>query len=140
MTDPITDIPVNPELAETAAEDLKAQKAAERAAKKAEKDALKAQEKAAREAAKIEQNGVTKPKEGSITRSVWDKADELSVNGPASAKDVREALEGIVNKATIATQYARWRKFWGLTRARADAAPATETETAPVEAETLPAE
>jgi len=66
---------------------------------------------------KIEQNGVTRPKAGTKTARVWEITDTLSAQGgaPAARKDVLEAAgkEGI-NQATAATQYGRWRKFFGL--------------------------
>ena len=74
-------------------------------------------EAAVEKAPKIEQNGVSRPKAGTKTARVWEITDALSAQGgaPAARKDVLEAAgkEGI-NQATAATQYGRWRKFFGL--------------------------
>ncbi len=72
-------------------------------------------------------NGVTRPKDGTKTGRVWAIADDLSTKaGPASRKDVLQAGEAErLNPATIATQYGRWRKFYGLGKA-VKAAAATE--------------
>lgn len=83
------------------------------------------------------QNGVTRPKDGTATGRVWQIADELSANKgePAARSDVMAAgkAEGL-NEATIATQYGRWRKFFGLGRSTPVAKPADEPE-APAEVE-----
>lgn len=88
---------------------------------------------------KIEQNGVTRPKAGTKTARVWEITDTLSAQGgaPAARKDVLEAAgkEGI-NQATAATQYGRWRKFFGLgkevvAKPEAEAAEAEAAEAAP---------
>jgi len=77
----------------------------------------KAEEKARREAAKIQQNGVTRPKDGTQTGRVWAISDEESraAGRAATRKEViaKGTAEGL-NEATIATQYGRWRKFHGL--------------------------
>lgn len=69
--------------------------------------------------AQPQQNGVTRPKDGTKTGRVWEIADELSAQqgSPAPRGDVMKAgeAEGL-NPATIATQYGRWRKFHGLGR------------------------
>ena len=92
-----------------AADAKKAQEAEEKAKKKAEQEAAKA-------AAKLpEQNGVTRPKPGTITGSVWDAADAISKNkgSPAAVSEVAAALPKVAD-ATVKTQYARWRKFLGV--------------------------
>lgn len=64
-----------------------------------------------------QRNGITRPADpGSLTGQVWSKADELSrmLKAPVPRADVMKALDGIVNPATIATQYGRWREFNGL--------------------------
>lgn len=63
------------------------------------------------------QNGVTEPRPGSATRRIWDIATAISdENGvPATAGEVKEVAVGEgLNEATIATQYNRWRKFYGI--------------------------
>lgn len=100
--------------------------------------------------AKIAQNGVTRPKDGTTTGRVWAIADEISKknSAPADRKTVIEQVvaEGI-NASTGATQYGKWRKFHGLVGesapgraakpAAAEAAPAADTPpaapSAPVE-------
>lgn len=68
-------------------------------------------------APKDTKNGVTRPKAGTKTGRVWEIADAQSENkgAPALRKDVLEECvsEGI-NQATAATQYGRWRKYYGL--------------------------
>ena len=66
---------------------------------------------------KVQQNGVTRPKDGTTTGRVWAIADEISSKKgePADRKTVIEQVvaEGI-NASTGATQYGKWRKFHGL--------------------------
>lgn len=67
--------------------------------------------------AQPEQNGVTRPKDGTKTGRVWEIADKLSEKAgePAQRKDViNKCLEEDINASTAATQYGRWRKFHGL--------------------------
>lgn len=74
-----------------------------------------------------ERNGVRKPRAvngaGNVpaTRRVWDIADALAQqNGePPTVAQVREQglAEGL-NNATISTQFARWRKYWGVESTR----------------------
>lgn len=81
------------------------------------------------------QNGVTRPKPGTMTGRVWEIADTLSEAGgePCKRSDVMKTgeAEGL-NSSTIATQFGRWRKFHGLgkyNKAEAegsDDAPTTE--------------
>lgn len=69
-------------------------------------------------AVKVQQNGITRPKDGSTTGRVWAIADEISSKAqrPATRKEVIDQVhaEGI-NTSTGATQYGKWRKFHGLT-------------------------
>lgn len=67
--------------------------------------------------AKLEQNGVTRPTANSVTGSVWSIADSLSAAKKAAAErsEVMEAAKKAgINDATAATQYGRWRKFFGI--------------------------
>ena len=71
----------------------------------------------AEKAPKIEKNGVTRPKAGTSTATVWDIADAKSreTGKPASRKDVLDAATAAgLNVATAATQYGRWCKFHGV--------------------------
>lgn len=81
-------------------------------------------------------NGITRPKSGTATGRVWEIADKLSADKgePAARGDVMAAAkaEGL-NEATIATQYGRWRKFFGLGRAKPVAAAAVAEDAPEVE-------
>ncbi len=123
-----------------AAASAKAAKDAEKAAAKAAKEAEAAAAKAAKEKAKAdaeaakaankppEQNGVTRPKPETLCGKAWATFDAISTkNGaPASIAEAKEhpSLAGMA-EATIRTQYARWRKFYGVT-GRVDAPKAPE--------------
>lgn len=104
-------------------------KAAAKAAKAAAKVEAKAAAKAAKESAKMpKQNDVRRPKAGTTTGKVWGIFDELSAKSgaPAAIGDALKAATGIP-EATVRTQYARWRKFHGITgRAVAAAEPAAQ--------------
>lgn len=81
---------------------------------------------------KIQQNGVTRPKTGTATATVWEIAEKLSNEAGAVAKraDVMKACEAAgINSSTTATQYGKWRKFHGIV-----AEPKAAAEAAPVEA------
>jgi membrane protein involved in colicin uptake len=100
--------------------EAKAKKDQERADKKAAKDKEKADKKAAKEAEKAaakqpEQNGIRRPKADTITGKVWAVFDELSqkAGAPATIGDSLKAAAGTA-EATVRTQYARWRKFHGI--------------------------
>ena len=79
--------------------------------------------------AKVEQNGVARPKAGTKTGRVWEIADGISATNeaPAKRKEVVEAAvkEGI-NSSTAATQYGRWRKFNGLGKEVKEEPPAAD--------------
>jgi multidrug efflux pump subunit AcrA (membrane-fusion protein) len=120
-----------------------AARTAEKAAKKAEREATKAAKKesenAVKEAAKTakaaakaakdaekassvvpampSQNGVTRPKTGTLCAKVWDICDTTSneLRQPAPVENVMaRALAAGLQPATIRTQYAHWKKFNGL--------------------------
>lgn len=66
---------------------------------------------------RVNQNGVTRPAAGTKTGTVWDIADKLSAKAgePAvRASVIEEAAKSNIPKATVSTQYQRWRKFHGL--------------------------
>lgn len=105
--------------------DKKAAKDAEKAAAKTAKDAAKVQAKAdkvaAKEAAKSAakqpaQNGVTRPKDATVCGKAWSIFDKLSeqTGKPALIGDAIKAGADIA-EATVRTQYARWRKYHGIT-------------------------
>lgn len=99
----------------------KAEKAAAakaRADKKEADKAAKAKAKAdAKAAAKLPSaNGVTRPKADTITGKAWTVFDALSAETgkPAVIADALKRASDIAD-ATVRTQYARWRKFHGIT-------------------------
>lgn len=88
------------------------------------------------------QNGVARPKEGTSTGRVWAIADELSkASGqPAPRKAVMDkaTAEGI-NAATVATQYGRWCRFFGIKMCEVKAAAkAAEAPKSDVKVEAAP--
>jgi len=96
--------------------------------------------------AKVKQpqaNGVTRPAPGTATGRVWEIFDSLGAakGGTPARKDVMEAgkAEGL-NEATIATQYGRACKFYGVNRAALQAANAQQTATDAPAVEGAPAE
>ncbi len=68
-------------------------------------------------AEKIQQNGVTRPGEGTLCGKIWAAADELSKQSQGvatiAALKLHADVQG-VNDHTIKTQYARWRSFNGI--------------------------
>lgn len=111
--------------AEKAKEEAKAAKEAEKAAKKAAKEAEKAAAKAAKEA--LRKNGELPPREGSKCAEIWDTATAMS-DELGQAVDGASLLEALPhqNVHTVKTQYARWRKYHGITGRIT--APKTEEE------------
>lgn len=103
----------------------KAQKQAEKEAKaaaaaevKAAKEQAKADAKAAREANRQpEQNGIRRPGPEGMCGQVWGLADSLSQQ-LGQAVPIANLLEAGVaaglNPSNIRTEYARWKKFHGL--------------------------
>ena len=92
-------------------------------------------------------NDVSRPAPGGLTAKVWETADHLSQHHsrPATRAEVGAALPDM-SPGTISTQYARWRKFYGIpavgraTNAEAKAAKAAEREAAKAEREKAKAE
>lgn len=83
---------------------------------------------------KIQQNGITRPKAGTVVGGIWDFCDAKSaeLGRPVKRGEAMEPLakDGL-NEATIATQYGRWRKFHGLQRTEeVKAAESAEREAA----------
>jgi hypothetical protein len=108
--------------------DAAAKKAEKAAAKKAEKEAAAKAKADAKEAQKQpEQNDVRRPKPDTLCGKAWAAYDAISAkNGaPATIKEAIAALKGTVDaEATVRTQYARWRKFHGISGRVAAPAPA----------------
>ena len=102
-----------------AAEQKKAEREAEKKKKAEEKAAAKAAKEAEKEANKMpEQNGVRRPKPETLCGKVWAEADRLS-NALGQATPVRNLIDSMVpqgmNEGNIKAEYARWRKFNGIT-------------------------
>lgn len=107
------------EAKKAAAEAEKEAKKAEREAAKAAKEQAKAEAKAAREANRQpEQNGIRRPGPDGLCGKVWALADQLS-HQLGQAVPIANLLEAGVaaglNPSNIRTEYARWKKFHGLT-------------------------
>lgn len=85
---------------------------------KAKADAKAAAEKAKESTKMPEQNGVRRPKPEGSCGKVWALADKLSAElgqpVPIANLSAAASAEGI-NDSTIRTQYALWRKFFGIT-------------------------
>lgn len=112
------------------AAEKKAAKEAEKAQKKADAEAKKEAEKAAKEQAKLdaqaaresnrmpEQNGIRRPKPDTLCGKAWGIFDQVSgKNGaPASIGESMELAKAQgLNEANVRAEYARWRKFHGIT-------------------------
>ena len=97
----------------------KAAREAKKAAEKAAKEQAKLDAKAAREAARMpEQNGIRRPKPNTLCGKAWGIFDSVSQkNGaPASIGESMElAKANGLNEANVRAEYARWRKFHGIT-------------------------
>lgn len=108
----------------------------DRTRKAQEKAAAKEAEKLAKEAAKVanempESNGIRRPKPDTACGKAWAIFDGVSqeTSAPATMAEVlRRGLAQGLNEATIRTQYARWRKFFGISGRLPD--PTAEAEKA----------
>lgn len=94
-------------------------KEAEKAAKLKEKEEASAAAKAAKEANKMpESNGVRRPKPETLCGKAWAVFDEVSQKNGAPAS-IKESLEIAkvrgLNEGNVRVEYARWRKFFGIT-------------------------
>jgi len=128
----------------------KAQKAAKSADDKAGKAVTKAEAAAKTEAEKLAkaqeaaaakpavekqptQNDITRPKADSMTGKAWAIFDQISATNKAPAsigEALPQATAAGINEATTRTQYARWRKFNGVS-GRVEAPKAPEAPAAP---------
>ena len=98
--------------------DAKEAAKAAKEAEKAAKEQAKADAKAAREANRQpEQNGIRRPGPEGLCGQVWGLADKLSQE-LGQAVPIANLLEAGVaaglNPSNIRTEYARWKKFHGL--------------------------
>jgi hypothetical protein len=100
-----------------------------KADKKAAAEQKKADAKAAREASKMpEQNGVRRPKPEGLCGKAWAVFDKISADSGAPATigaSLLAAKEQGLNEGNVRAEYARWRKFYGIT---GRAAPAKKAE------------
>jgi ATPase subunit of ABC transporter with duplicated ATPase domains len=98
--------------------DAKAAKAAAKQAEKEAKAAAKAAAKAERKkSTQPEQNGIRRPKDGTLCGRAWAIFDQVSAkNGsPASiGESMAIAKAESLNEANVRAEYARWRKFHGI--------------------------
>lgn len=62
----------------------------------------------------MEQNGVKRPKTGTITAAAWAKFDHMRENNIDFPTVFAELQAGGMNPSTIRTQYSHWRKFNGV--------------------------
>lgn len=67
-------------------------------------------------AERIEQNGVKRPKAGTVGDQIWSTADSISAKkkSPATFEEVSNALDAAINEASLRAGFQRWRKFNGL--------------------------
>ena len=124
QADKQADAPVKVDASSNFVSDATAEPASNNAAFAAELEALKAKFNVnaevvvkAPKATKVMQNGVTRPAEGTQCGKIWALADEISriqhtVAAVASVREHSSMKE--VNDHTIKTQYAKWRKFHGI--------------------------
>lgn len=106
------------EAAKQAKIDAKEAAKAAKEAEKAAKEQAKADAKAAKEASRQpEQNGIRRPGPEGLCGQVWGLADKLSQE-LGQAVPIANLLEAGVaaglNPSNIRTEYARWKKFHGL--------------------------
>lgn len=99
-------------------EALQAQKIAEKEAKEKAKEDAKAAKLAEKEASRMpEQNGVRRPKPDTLCGQAWAIFDEQSAatGEPATiGASLEVARTKELNEANVRTEYARWRKFNGV--------------------------
>lgn len=122
--------------AEKSVGDKEAAKAAREEARRvkvAENEQKKAAAKAAKEANRMpEQNGVRRPKPDTICGQVWAEADRIS-NEQGSVCAVAQLLALCYEKTwvegNVRAEYARWRKYYGITGRIAVSKPVAETTT-----------
>ena len=100
----------------------------------AERERKKAEAQAAREAARMpEQNGIRRPKPDGLCGKAWQIFDDISArNGaPASIGEAMEvARKDGLNEANVRAEYARWRKFFGVSGRIDDPRKVAEKEAA----------
>lgn len=123
-------------------EDAKLAKAKEREDAKIAKEEEKARKLAEKEANRQpEQNGVRRPKPEGLCGRAWAIFDDITAKtgSPATiAESLAIAVQDGQNPSNVRTEYARWRKFNGITGrlaspAKAEAVENESTETATTE-------
>ena len=89
-----------------------------------------------------EQNGIRRPKPDGLCGKAWAIFDEISAkNGsPASIGESMEVAKAQgLNEANVRAEYARWRKFFGVTGRVEDPRKPAKPETPPAAPEAPPA-
>lgn len=120
-----------------AREDAKAAKLKEKEDAKAAKVKEKADALAAKEQTRMpEQNGVRRPKVDTLCGKAWTIFDEVSAaaGSPAAiGPSLEKAKAQALNEANVRAEYARWRKFHGISGRTSEAAaePAAATAGTP---------
>ncbi len=68
--------------------------------------------------ARIEQNGVRKPREGTLTRKIWDACEQLTAQkgSPVSRAEIVAHFGDTMRGNTLSTQHSYWRRFNGIGR------------------------
>jgi len=64
----------------------------------------------------MEQNGIKRPKTGSITAAAWASYDQMKVDGTDFKVVFDRLKESGMNPSTIRTQYSHWKKFNGISK------------------------
>lgn len=107
-----------------------------KAAEKAELKKAETERKAAEKAANVmpESNGIRRPKPGTVCGDAWAVFDAVSqeTGAPATMSASLAKAGTLINEATLRTQYARWRAFFGITGRLTD--PAAEAKKAEAKA------
>ena len=102
-----------------AKEEARIEREAEKEAKAEAAEEAKKAKAAEREASRMpEQNGIRRPKPATKCGQVWQLADELSAKfgQPTPVKDLLVAVVAAgLNEGNAKAEYARWRKFNGVT-------------------------
>lgn len=64
----------------------------------------------------MEQNGIKRPKSGSITAAAWASYDQMKVDNTDFKVVFDRLKESGMNPSTIRTQYSHWKKFNGISK------------------------
>lgn len=64
----------------------------------------------------MEQNGVKRPRTGSITASAWAAYDDMHAKGTDFMEVFNRLKDAGMNPSTIRTQYSHWKRFNGISK------------------------